>query len=248
MDARVAIVGGGVAGCECAWGLANAGVDTLLISTSLDTLYALPEERWLAVVPPGTLWATIAAEADDGAGVQRAAPLRRAAKRELERLPALRVRQSNAVALLRDGAGVVRAVRTWEGPVLRAATVVLAVGGFLGARLRYGDAVEHAGRLGEMAYDDLRDDLRAAGVDFVPRGRSIPPRDAQPGYAVTYDALSGHAPVGVAGVARHAGALWVGACAADVGLEGAAIAGRELARRLAALAPGVDPWSVSLDP
>ncbi|MDA0700180.1 MAG: FAD-dependent oxidoreductase, partial [bacterium] len=145
-ETAVLVVGGGVAGCELAWGLATRGVPTLLLSTSLDTLYALPADVWPAQPPPGTLWAEIAPEAADGLGRQRAGPLRRAAKRQLERLPQLRVVQSNAVAVLRsDDDAAVQGVATWEGPPQRAATTVLAVGSFLGARLMSGTAVEHAG-------------------------------------------------------------------------------------------------------
>lgn len=52
----VLVVGGGAAGCELAWGLANRGVATTLLTTSLDTLYALPADAWPGRPPAGTLW------------------------------------------------------------------------------------------------------------------------------------------------------------------------------------------------
>jgi tRNA U34 5-carboxymethylaminomethyl modifying enzyme MnmG/GidA len=245
--AAVLVVGGGVAGCELAWGLATRGVPTMLLTTSLDTLYALPTDAWSAAPPEGTLWSAIAEEAADPAGRQRAGPLRRAAKRELERLPELRVVQSNATALWRsDDGGAVLGVRTWEGPPQRAATTVLAVGSFLGARLTSGAAVEQAGRLSEMAYDELRDDLRAAGVALRRREVALAGDAATPAYRVAHDAVDPEELVwledgGVRGVAagrsrRWPELWWLGAVLGDVGLEAAARAGRDLARHLAGAA------------
>lgn len=240
----VLVVGGGAAGCETAWGLAQRGVPTTLLTTSLDTLYALPADAWPERPPIATLWATVAAEAADADGRQRAGPLRRAAKRELERQDALKVVQSNANALLRSE-GRVLGVRTWEGPEVRAGTTVLAVGSFLGARLTMGAARERAGRLSEMAYDDLRDDLRDAGVAFARREAAREDEGGAPGYRVTYDVWDPaelEAPAGVpAGAARvrRWRSLWVvGACAFDVGIVGAAAAGRDLGAYLAGRGAG----------
>jgi tRNA U34 5-carboxymethylaminomethyl modifying enzyme MnmG/GidA len=238
----IQVVGGGAAGCEVAWGLARRGVATRLITTTLDALYPLPADVWPAEPPPDTLWASLAAEARDPQGRQHAARLRRAVKRELERLPSLAVLQSNVVALVRDGDTVV-GVRTWEGPVHRADVTVLAVGTFLAPRLRVGHAVERAGRLGEMAYDELRDDLADWGLGFVRRllvaeGDAVTPR-----YEVEHDAFD---PPGserlvrggreVPGARRWPGrpGWWAaGACADPVDVEIAAQAGRELAAYLA---------------
>jgi tRNA U34 5-carboxymethylaminomethyl modifying enzyme MnmG/GidA len=239
----IQIVGGGAAGCEAAWALARRGVPCRLVTTTLDALYALPADVWPGPPPAGTLWAAVAAEAADGAGAgTRAAALRRAVKRELERLPDLFVLQSNVVALWREGGAVV-GVRTWEGPSHRADATVLAVGTFLAPRLRVGSAEERAGRLGEMAYDDLRDDLAAHGVRFVRRTLAVPGDGATPAYEVAFDQVD---PVGtVAGLGGAApgpgirrwpdvnGFWMLGACADPVGVAEAAAAGRDLGAHLA---------------
>lgn len=240
----VLVVGGGAAGCELAWGLARRSIATTLLTTSLDTLYALPADAWPGRPPSATLWAEVASEAEDGEGRQRAGPLRRAAKRELERLPSLRVVQSNAVGLLRADDGDVVGVRTWEGPPVHAALTVLAVGSFLGARLTMGSVVEHAGRLSEMAYDDLCDDLRDAGLWLRPRRVALAGDGSLPAYVVDHEVVqsaeleplvTGGREVTAAGRARRWRGLWfVGACTGDVGLEDAAAAGRDLAAHLAA--------------
>lgn len=246
----VLVVGGGAAGCELAWGLAQRGVATTLLTTSLDTLYALPADAWPARPPATTLWSEVEPEARDAAGMQRAGPLRRAAKRELERLADLRVVQSNATALARGDAGQVVGVRTWEGPTVRADVTVLAVGSFLGARLTLGPAVELAGRLSEMAYDDLRDDLRDAGLRLRRHSIALGGDGSAPAYAVDHDVVdeeeldplrAGDRVVVGAGRARRWPGLWfVGACTGDVGIETAAAAGRDLAAHLAgAPCPGL---------
>ena len=239
----VLVVGGGAAGCELAWGLARRAVATTLLTTSLDTLYALPADAWPSVPPAATLWSAVAAEARDAAGRQRAGPLRRAAKRELERLEHLRVVQSNATALARGDGGEVVGVRTWEGPPVRAAQTVLAVGSFLGARLTLGPAVELAGRLSEMAYDDLRDDLRDAGLRLRRHTVALDGDGVAPAYAVEHDVvdvdeleplrLNGRTVVGAGRARRWPGLWFVGACTGDVGIEAAAAAGRDLAAHLA---------------
>lgn len=239
----IQIVGGGAAGCEAAWGLATRGVACRLVTTTLDALYALPAEVWPATPPAGTLWSSVATEAlDPAGGGTRAAALRRAVKRDLERLPALSVLQSNVVALLRSGDQVV-GVRTWEGPTLRADATVLAVGTFLAPRLRVGRAEERAGRLGEMAYDELREDLAAAGVGFVRRRLSIAGDGVTPAHEVAFDAFDpeGTTPLTlggrlVPGVRRWPGrpGLWLlGACADPVDVDVAAAGGRDLAAHLA---------------
>lgn len=239
----IQIVGGGAAGCEAAWALARRGVACRLVTTTLDALYALPADVWPGAPPADTLWASVAREAADASGIgTRATALRRAVKRELERLPDLLVLQSNVVALWREGDAVV-GVRTWEGPAHRADATVLAVGTFLAPRLRVGTAEERAGRLGEMAYDDLRDDLAAHGVRFLRRSLSVPGDGVTPAHTVAFDQVDPQGTMaglgdagGATGIRRWpdvAGVWLLGACADPVGVEQAAAAGRDLGAHLA---------------
>ena len=157
----VAVVGAGGAGCEAADRLASAGYDVLLVTTSLDTVFAAPVERVPMDVPAGSLAArlrsalTVAADGTVGSW-----ELHGAAKYHLEALPTVHLLQSN-VDGLRVADGRTLGVETWEGVPRAARAVALCVGPFLRARLTIGDAVEHAGRPGEMAYDVLADDLEA---------------------------------------------------------------------------------------
>jgi len=239
----IQVVGGGAAGCEAAWALARRGVPCRLVTTTLDALYALPADAWPGTPPADTLWASVAREAADASGSgTRAAALRRAVKRELERMPDLLVLQSNVVALWREGGAVV-GVRTWEGPSHRADETVLAVGTFLGPRLTVGTAEERAGRLGEMAYDDLRDDLAAHGVRFVRRTLSVRGDGVTPAHAVAFDQVdpegttqgigAAHGAIGIRRWPDVGGAWLLGACADPVGVEEAAAAGRDLGAHLA---------------
>jgi hypothetical protein len=246
---EVLVVGGGVAGCELAWGCARAGLQTQLLSTSLDTLYTLPSDRWRATPPTESLWATLAAEAADPQDreVQRAALLRRGVKRELERIPSLRLTQANVTALRLRDAQVV-GVETWEGPVVEAAVVVLAVGSFLEGRLSMGAASEHAGRLSEMAYDDLFLDLQRLGVPFEGAMLSLDGDANTPGYTVAHrrfaagglDALELDLPCPAVGALRAASGAWaLGACVCACSVAEAAAAGRDLARYFSRMLGGV---------
>jgi tRNA U34 5-carboxymethylaminomethyl modifying enzyme MnmG/GidA len=228
--AGVVVVGAGAAGCELAWALAERRVDTTLLTTTLDTVYALPADRWLAEPAVDTLWARVDAEARLPSGERSAGALRRAVKRELERAPALRLVQSNVTQLVEGAGGRVEAVATWEGPQVPASLVVLAVGSFLGARLQMGEAVESAGRLSEMAYDDLHQDLSAAGVPFVQRELTLAGDSATPGYRVVFDAFAPDGlevfEPGVARLRRWPNVYAVGLVAGANGLAAAAASGR----------------------
>lgn len=161
------VVGAGLAGCEAAYAAAGAGFDTLLVTTGLDTVYTLLGDGAPLAPPPGTLMAELTADLLGADGVVPSWGLHRAAKYALEHRPGIHLLQSSVSSLLVDG-GRVRGVATWEGVDRHGARVALCVGSFLEARLHIGRSVEIAGRLSEMAYDDLYRDLLEHGFGFEP--------------------------------------------------------------------------------
>jgi hypothetical protein len=152
--------------------------------------------------------------------------------------------QSNATALWRsDDGGAVLGVRTWEGPRGGRRRRCSRSAASSAPRLTLGASVEQAGRLSEMAYDDLRDDLRAAGVAPARREIGVAGDAVTPPYRVEHDAVDpasgaplerdGREVVGAGRSRRWPELWWLGAVTGDVGLEAAAAAGRDLARHLA---------------
>lgn len=164
----VIIVGAGPAGCEAAWYCATHGLDTLLLTTSLDSLYwpaagSAQLEPWEGSLAEAML---ASAPADLSAPL-RARDLHRMAKEALERVSALHLLQSNVSALLISAeTSAVTGVQAWEGPVHLARQVALCTGSFLEGRLSAGQLRETAGRPGEMAYDDLFLNLLQLGFNF----------------------------------------------------------------------------------
>lgn len=161
----MAIVGAGPSGCEAAWACVAAGLDTLLVTTSMDTMYNLIGEGWRLNPPPDTLMERLHRELADDDGWVGTWELHRGAKQTLERQARLHVLQSSVSALHIDDGQVV-GVATWEGVDRYADRVALAVGTFLAPRLRIGAVTEVAGKLSEMAYDDLYRDLLGHGFGF----------------------------------------------------------------------------------
>lgn len=162
----VIVVGAGIAGSEAGMACAAAGLDTLLVTTSLDTVYNLVGERVALDPPDGTLLRTLWRECVDDDGRVASWDLHRAAKRELERQDGLHLLQSNVTALRLDDGGRIEGVDTWEGVPRLAPVVALCAGSFLRARLTVGTLTEAAGRLSEMAYDELYHDLETHGLPF----------------------------------------------------------------------------------
>ncbi len=179
----VAVVGAGLAGCELAWRLARAGRDVLLVSQALDhlgNLYAPTVEG--ADFPPGSVCAVIR---------ERTAPdpdgwtFHRQLKAELEATSGIHLLQSTVTELDEpDPARVV--LSTWEGPKLHARHAVLAVGAFLKGRLLIGDTLEEAGRLSEVAYDFLADDLARSGVWLIGAEATAAGVEGAPPYEVRF--------------------------------------------------------------
>ncbi|GBF05539.1 glucose-inhibited division protein A [Deinococcus aerius] len=178
----VAVIGAGLSGTELAWRLARAGRDVLLVTQALDhlgNLYQPTVEG--AGFPPDSLFARVAARIvpdTDGWSFHRHL------KAEVEATAGIHLLQSTVTALDEEGGGVV--LSTWEGPTLRARVAVLAVGAFLKGRLLIGDTLEEAGRLSEVAYDFLADDLARSGVWLIGAEGTAPAVEGAPPYEVRF--------------------------------------------------------------
>jgi tRNA U34 5-carboxymethylaminomethyl modifying enzyme MnmG/GidA len=204
----VAIVGAGICGTEAALACANAGLDVLLVTTILDTCYNLVGDGAVLKAPQGTFMANAVANLGDRNSADRNSAdtnsadansadansadangfvtsweLHRAAKFELEHTPNLHFLQSSVSALVTEGT-TVTGITTWEGVPRYAKNAALCVGSFLEARLTIGNLVEHAGRLSEMSYDDLYQDLLARGFKFDSLKLRADSVEDSPGYSV----------------------------------------------------------------
>jgi tRNA U34 5-carboxymethylaminomethyl modifying enzyme MnmG/GidA len=173
------IVGAGIAGCEAAYRCARAGLDVGLITTSLDTVYTVVGDS-VSLTPPQE---TLMAEVLQGSHVIGNWALHRAVKYALEHTPGIHLLQSTVSSLMVTG-NRVTGVTTWEGVARQARLIALCVGSFLKARLTIGELTETAGRLSEMAYDDLYHDLCAKGFTFVPLRLVAPESSGSLGYTV----------------------------------------------------------------
>ncbi|ADV68487.1 FAD-dependent oxidoreductase [Deinococcus maricopensis] len=208
----VAVVGAGLAGTELTWRLARAGADVLLVSQALDHLGNLYQPTVdAALFPPESVFAQVARRlAPDADG----APLdgwhfHRVLKAELEATSGIHLLQSCVRGVTCTDAGFTLA--TWEGPSLHARTLVLAAGSFLRARLRLGAFEEEAGRLSEVAYDFLADDLTAQGVPLAEREDAAHSASGAPAYTVRYSTFTAGDLDGFA-FTRWPGAFAVGRC------------------------------------
>lgn len=178
------VVGAGISGTECALVCARAGLDVLLITTSLDTSYNVVADRLkLSAKAPGLMAAMYQQLSDDCGFVTRWA-LHRAAKYAIEHQPGIHFLQSNVSSLLVSGT-LVTGVNTWEGVARYGNTIVLCVGSFLKARLHSGSLSESAGRLSEMSYDDLFYDLVNWGFCFEDLSLKAEFADGSPPYTVS---------------------------------------------------------------
>lgn len=174
------VVGAGIAGSELAMRCAKNGLDLLLVTTSLDTVYNLLGDGTTLDAPKDSLMAEIVEGIGKDGYVQNFECHRRA-KMLIEEQEGIHALQSSVMSLLVED-NVVKGVSTWEGVDRFSDRVVLCVGSFLEARLKIGISLsETAGRLSEMAYDDLFEDLLARGFNFktlrleaVSDGKSLP--------------------------------------------------------------------------
>lgn len=176
----VAVIGAGLAGSELAYHLAQAGQDVLLVTQSLDSVgnlyhpsvdFAFPEGSFLQMaleksLPDRSLWM-----------------FHRNVKQTLELPPGIHLLQS-CVTSIQTGERF--RLSTWEGPERLARKVVLAVGSFLEARLTMGSITEESGRLSEIAYDFLYQDLLQQGFAFEEVQQQSPATGEAIPYTVTF--------------------------------------------------------------
>ncbi|WP_420594581.1 FAD-dependent oxidoreductase [Deinococcus sp.] len=182
----VAVIGAGLGGCELAWRLANGGQDVLLVSQALDHLGNLYQPDVADVTfAAGSLFEQVKAQITpqtDGWAFHRRL------KAELEGTAGIHLLQSCVTEINETGDAV--ELSTWEGPTLHAGAVVLAVGAFLKGRLLIGETLEEAGRLSEVAYDFLADDLAAHGIYLTYASAEATSVDDAPSYEVKFQILA----------------------------------------------------------
>jgi len=196
----VIVVGGGHAGTEAALAAARMGVDTLLLTHSIDTLGQMSCNPAIGGIGKGHLVKEIdalggeMALAADKAGIQfrilnrRKGPAvratraqtdrqlyRMAIREKLENQPGLSIFQQPVVDLIENG-DAVEGVVTQLGLCFYAPTVVLTVGTFLDGKIHIGESSYAGGRAGDPPSSALAERLRARPfrVDRLKTG--TPPR------------------------------------------------------------------------
>ena len=160
------VVGAGISGSEVALHCARNGLDVLLVTTSLDSVYNLLGDGVVVNPPPSTLMAEIYADTADEKGFLGNWACHCKAKYILEHQAGVHLLQSNVTSLIVEN-NLITGVTTWEGVDRLSPKVVLAVGSFLKARLAIGGLTEKAGRLSEMAYDDLYNNLLSLNFEMI---------------------------------------------------------------------------------
>lgn len=227
----VVIVGAGPAGCSAAWVCSQAGLQVLVVSANLDAVFlsdsdpvrldAAASELCAALELPGTVPARDA---------------HRSARWLLEQQPGIHLLQASVSAVLTES-GRVTGVETWEGPVFTAPLVGLCVGSFLDASLEAGALQESAGRPGQMAYPELAENLRQLGLELRPARYAF---TTGSGPGAVSSLVLGTAGAAAVLLEQPAGLGAAGYCVdPQVSFSGAAAAGQELGRLLAAQARAV---------
>jgi tRNA uridine 5-carboxymethylaminomethyl modification enzyme len=199
-DYDVIVIGGGHAGTEAALAAARMGARTLLATQSLATVGQMSCNPAIGGIGKGHLVREIDAMggamaiAADRAGIQfrtlnaSKGPAVRATRAQadrtlyknairamLESQPSLTLRESEVADLVVNG-GRAEGVVTMEGETIRARSVVLTVGTFLGGRIHVGLESSEGGRIGDPPSNRLAARLRELPFAVGRLKTGTPPR------------------------------------------------------------------------
>ncbi|HEX7013191.1 MAG TPA: tRNA uridine-5-carboxymethylaminomethyl(34) synthesis enzyme MnmG [Steroidobacteraceae bacterium] len=208
----VIVVGGGHAGTEAALAAARMGVNTLLLTQSIETLGQMSCNPAIGGIGKGHLVKEIdalggvMARAADRAGIQfrilnaSKGPAVRATRAQADRVfykqairsflenqPGLRIFQQEVADLVLEG-GRVGGVITQSGIEFRARAVVLTVGTFLGGKIHVGLTNYQGGRAGDPPSNRLAEKLRALPFRVGRLKTGTPPRID--GRTINYEGLA----------------------------------------------------------
>lgn len=197
----VIVIGGGHAGCEAAAAAARMGASTALISFDKSKIGAMSCNPAIGGLGKGHLVKEVDAfdglmgrAADDaaihyrmlnaskGAAVQgpRIQADRRlftaSIQRQLAEYEALTIIEGEAAALLFDGDTKISGVKLDDDSEVKAPSVILATGTFLGGKLFRGEERLDGGRIGESSAHILAQQIRGAGLPMARLKTGTPPR------------------------------------------------------------------------
>ena len=196
----VVVVGAGHAGCEAALASAKMGMRTALITMNMDLIAQMSCNPAIGGIAKGHLVREIDAlggvmgELIDKVGIQfrllnssrgpavwspRAQADKQAYRIEMRRIlesqPGLKIKQAEAVAILRDEKTVL-GVEFRDGRKIQAQAVILTTGTFLNGLIHVGENRHSAGRSGESPSIALANSIQSIGFRWGRMKTGTPPR------------------------------------------------------------------------